>query len=109
MTKRQARIRKPRPPHRARRVHGPAAAFAGYKNSASSIAYSFPSFPNRPTTLLFCNAGPASSNPARASLSELIPSSGSPDRPRRSGDSCVEQDPPIGPPHFAATDPLQRR
>jgi hypothetical protein len=33
-------MRKPRPPHQARRVHGPAAAFAGYKNLASSIARS---------------------------------------------------------------------
>ncbi len=39
-TRRQARMRRPRPPHRARRAHGPAAAFAGYKNLASSIALS---------------------------------------------------------------------
>jgi hypothetical protein len=39
------RIGKPRSPHRARRVHGPAAAFAGYKNGAAAhLSLFFPSF-----------------------------------------------------------------
>jgi hypothetical protein len=36
-------MRKPRPPHRVRRAHGPPAAFAGYKNVASLSLASFPS------------------------------------------------------------------
>ena len=43
MTRRQARIRKLRLPHWARRAQGPATAFAGYKNLATLLLASFPS------------------------------------------------------------------
>jgi hypothetical protein len=76
-------MRKPRPPHRARRAHGPAAAFAGYKNVASSVARSFPSFlPSQPPQRPSSSATFMRIRPFCLESCAFPP--GSPDRPRRS-------------------------
>jgi hypothetical protein len=117
MTRRQARMRKPRPPHRARRTHGPAAAFAGYKNVASSIARSFPSFfpfqqpQQRSTFATFMRI-----RPFCLEFDPFPP--GSPDRPRRSwgeedraqrGAGQLRPESAIAPYSFDATEQLWHR
>jgi hypothetical protein len=87
MSRRQARMRKPRLPHRARRVHGPAAAFAGYKNGTSSIACFFSFFfPfQQPQSLYLRDARCSRFMRIRPFCLESYPfPPGSPDRPCRS-------------------------
>jgi len=72
-------MRKPRPPHQARRVHGPRAALAGYKNLASSISCSSSpsSFFHNPEFSTSAMLGARASNPTSSNQAP-------PDRPRRS-------------------------
>jgi hypothetical protein len=99
-------MRKPRPPHRARRAHGPAAAFAGYKNVASPIARSFPSFLpfQQPQSLHLRGARCSRFMRIRPFCLEFYPfPSGSPDRatqlrrPRRRGAGQLQPESAIAP------------
>ena len=73
-TRRQARMRKPRPPHQARRMHGPRAALAGYKNLASSISCSSSpsSFSHNPEFSTSATVGARASNPTSSNQAPLI-------------------------------------
>jgi len=67
-------MRKPRPPHQARRVHGPRAALAGYKNLASSISCSSSpsSFSHNPEFSTSATLGARASNPTSSNQAPLI-------------------------------------
>ena len=101
-------MRKPRPPHQARRMHGPRAALAGYKNLASSISCFVPPLHPFSTT--------QSSPPLRRSvlaprilpLPTRLPWSATPQlrRPRQRGAGCLQQESAIRPYNFDAAEQL---
>jgi hypothetical protein len=93
------RIGKPRSPQRARRVHGPAAAFAGYKNGAAAhLSLLFPFLPfhtsqQHPAR----DAWFLDASRIRPFCLAILLHQAHLHRPRQSWDSCIEQDPPDRP------------